>query len=161
MARLLLISGTCLCFTSCLPSSNSGAPTDVQPFPYEFVRDLIPLPDPCGMEDIAFSFPVFELGAEQTKKEIKSGDFQVVASKTSWTLLGDGAQSTVRFDRLSEARGKDLMVRLTFGPVFQAYRDLPDPTFVYEFRRGSGGWHKLACNRVFVPTSKRSHHHED
>jgi hypothetical protein len=137
-------------------SSVSGVPGDVQPFTEEFVQYLIPLPEPYGMEDIAFSFPVFEIGAERTRESIRLGDFQVVKTKTSWTLLGDGAQSTVRFNRLPEVHEKELYVRVAFGPVFQAYQDLPDPTFVYEFRRGIGGWHKMSYKREFSPSSQQT-----
>jgi hypothetical protein len=99
------------------------------------LRDAVPLPrlDPT-LQDLACTFPVFEMGVEQTKNIIRDGGFGVSVTKTRWMLEGDGAQPTVILDKISREGEEPLKVNLTVGSL------LDDPPTVYTYERIEGGW---------------------
>lgn len=99
------------------------------------LTDSVPLPSSTpNLQDLAFTFPVFEMGVEQTKDAIKRGGFGISLTKTRWMLEGDGAQPTIVLDILSPEGHEPLTVRLTVGSL------LGDPSTVYIYERIDGGW---------------------
>ena len=107
------------------------------------VNDVEPLKgDSPKMEDLAFTFPVFELGAADTKKNIALGDAHVRKAEDFWQLLGDGAQTTITLERLTAPDVTPLIVRLSIGPVFDGV-GARSPLHVYRFERLANGWRRL------------------
>ncbi len=106
------------------------------------VEDVLPLPSTRepSLQEIAFTFPVFEMGAEETLASIKRGDAQVEVSNDTWTLWGDGAQTTVKIVRLSPSSSGSLRVALSLGPVFDGGISSSLPLYHYQFTRESTGW---------------------
>ncbi|MES2658687.1 MAG: hypothetical protein V4689_08715 [Verrucomicrobiota bacterium] len=103
------------------------------------VQDVTPITsDHPSLSDLAFTFPVFEMGAAATKENIARGDSQVVAGQAFWKLEGDGAQPSVSIERLTPEKVDPCQVRLSYGPVFDG------PTYVYVFERIEGGWKRLS-----------------
>ena len=156
MKALILVAVGSFAVCSCSPSSHSEEVSDYEPFPERFTEDLVALRGnaPFAMEDIAFSFPVFEGDLKHVRASIEDGDLPFESTDDFWKMEGDGAQPTVQFERISDSNEKPVRVRLVYGPVFQAYSDstLPDTIFIYEFERGDGGWHKSTSRRVVSGT---------
>jgi len=106
------------------------------------IEDAVPLPsgrEPT-LQEIAFTFPVFEIGHEATLANIKRGDAQVEVTHDTWTLFGDGAQTTVRVERLSRRDLDPLRISLSLGPVFDGGISNELPIYRYHFTREASGW---------------------
>jgi hypothetical protein len=108
-----------------------------QNHPYQFldlliVHDAEPLKNQRPtLEDLAFTFPVFESGAEETKKGILLGDAHVVETANGWQM-----------ERLSEPHASPLIIRLSIGPVFEGVGS-KRPLYVYRYERVANGWRRL------------------
>ena len=88
------------------------------------ISDMVHLPsdqDPA-LQDMAFTFPVFKMGAEATRDNIARGDVQTKEGVDYWMLEGDGAQSSVRIDRLTPRGVSPVEVRLRIGHLVAAPR---------------------------------------
>jgi len=94
------------------------------------------------MENLAFTFPVFELGAVATMKNIVNKDFHVCTRENFWQLAGDGAQTTITLEQLTDRGTNPLIVRLSVGPVSDGVGRIL-PTYVYKFERIANGWRRL------------------
>ena len=94
------------------------------------------------MENLAFTFPVFELGAVETRRNIRAGDMHVRVSQNFWQLLGDGAQTTITLERLTAPSVSPLIVRLSIGPVFDGV-GARSPLHVYRYERIPNGWRRI------------------
>ena len=88
------------------------------------------------------------MGYKETLANILRGDSKVEQTEDTWTLLGDGAQSTVRLRRISRKGTEPIRVVLSVGPVFDG--GISDTLLIYhyEFMRQEGGW------------LRRHYHHE-
>jgi len=130
-----------------LCSCSNEAPISVAKQPYgplaePIVSDAKKLPPQPSLQDIAFSFPVFEIGADATKQAIRRGDIKPIETPNHLTIEGDGAQPTVQIDRLSPPKTDPIRVRLTLGPVFDGI-GAHSPVYSYDFERVIGGWKRL------------------
>ncbi len=114
----------------------------------DFIPDEIPLKSAstASLQDLALTFPVYEMGAEETKRIILSGGFPVRQSASSWLLEGDGAQTCIQLIRLSPANTLSLKVVLRVGPRFNG---MTEDKFVYEYEfvREGNGWRKLSSRK--------------
>ena len=108
------------------------------PLAAPFVRDVVtPPPNGGSLQDLAFTFPVFEMGAEQTKLTIDRGDFHVITTDRKWLLEGDGAQPSILLERTSPDDVTPIRVRLEVGGIED------DPSTVYMYERVEGGWRSM------------------
>lgn len=142
LSNLLLVAITAG-LTCC---GNALKPSEAHPYQMlasSTVSDIEPLSDERpSMQDLAFTFPVFEMGTAEMKKSIRLGDVQIREAVNFWQLLGDGAQSTITLERLTAPDVLPLIVRLSVGPVFDGVgkRSL---LHIYRFERISGGWKRI------------------
>ena len=121
-----------ICLVGCASLTTS---VTKDPLSEPTLTDWVPLPNSNPtLQDLAFTFPVFEMGVEKTKDIIKTGGFGVSLTKTRWMLEGDGAQPTIVLDVLSPEGQESLKVNLTVGSL------LGDPSTVYTYERIDGGW---------------------
>ena len=112
------------------------------------IPDEIPLKSPLqsSVQDIALTFPVYEMGAHQTKDSILRGDVSVKSSESCWLLEGDGAQTSVELIRVSSMKETPLRVILKIGPRFEGHK-ADDFVCEYEFERIEGGWRKVSARK--------------
>jgi hypothetical protein len=112
------------------------------------VDDSLPLSTGSDeMENLAFTFPVFDLGAVETRKNIRVGDMHVCVGQNFWQLAGDGGQTTITLERLTAPHVSPLVVRLSIGPVFDGV-GARSPLHVYKFERTQKGWRRIEYNIV-------------
>lgn len=99
------------------------------------LTDKVSLPSSSPtLQDLAFTFPVFEMRVEQTKDAIQRGGFGISQTKTRWMLEGDGAQPTIVLDVLSPEGREPIKVSLTVGSL------VDESSTVYIYERIYGGW---------------------
>lgn len=112
------------------------------------VVDEIPLKSPmlASIQDMALTFPVYEMGSIQTKQNLLRGDASVKSSESRWLLEGDGAQTSIELIRVSPASTIPLRVVLKVGPKFNGIHE-DDFVYEYEFERIEGGWRKLSARK--------------
>lgn len=100
-----------------------------------------PLPEgpAISLEDLALSLPVFEGPPRKTGEPY--GPVYQNGGRT-WLLKGDGAQVTVRVDRLTSEKVIPNRIRVTLGPK-ALYA--PGELWIYTLEQRKDGWKKLSA----------------
>lgn len=100
-----------------------------------------PLPEgvPIPLEDLALSLPVFEGPPRKTGEP--HGPVYQNGGRT-WLLEGDGAQVTVRVDRLTQEKVVPNRIKVTLGPK-NLYA--PGEFWIYTLEQRKDGWKKLSA----------------
>ncbi len=106
------------------------------------LKDSVPLPksNPT-LQDMALTFPVFEMEADEIKEAINRRDLSISSTKTRWMLEGDGAQPTIVFDQISSEGEEPVKVSLTVGSLLDA------PPTIYTYERIVGSWRFIKQER--------------
>lgn len=100
-----------------------------------------PLPEgpAIPLEDLALSLPVFEGPPGNAANH--DGPIYQNGGRT-WLLKGDGAQVTVRVDRLTAEKVIPNRIRVTLGPK-SIYA--PGELWIYTLEQRKDGWKKLSA----------------
>ncbi|HEY1123088.1 MAG TPA: hypothetical protein VGE67_15855 [Haloferula sp.] len=142
MKTIFLASTLLLFLVSCSPRLA----VERYGFPYsqmgtKLIPFRLPLPEgaPIPLEDLALSLPIFE-GPPGTTSE-PSGPVYLNGRRT-WLLEGDGAQVTVRVDRLTQEKVVPNRIKVTLGPK-SLYA--PGELWIYTLEQRKDGWKKLSA----------------
>lgn len=134
-----------------LASCASRVAVERYGFPYsQMGTKLIPFRQPLPegpaipLEDLALSLPVFEGRPEKTGAHY--GPTYQNGGRT-WLLKGDGAQVTVRVDRLSPEKVIPNRIKVTLGPKNMF---APGQLWIYTLEQRKDGWKKLSAETQHV-----------
>ena len=120
-----------------VPYSQMG--TRLIPF-----RQSLPKGPAIPLEDLALSLPVFE--GPPGKTGARYGPAYHNGGRT-WLLEGDGAQVTVRVDRLTPEKVIPNRIKVTLGPKSMF---APGELWIYTLEQQEGGWKKLSAQTKHV-----------
>jgi hypothetical protein len=94
--------------------------------------------DRIPLEDLALTLPVFESPPRKTGEP--NGPVYQNGGRT-WLLEGDGAQVTVRVDRLTSEKVIPNRIKVTLGPKAPY---APRELWIYTLEQRKDGWKKLS-----------------
>ena len=163
MIRVLIVITTIVVAAGCASKSlhlpNQKHTTSVEPFELpsgpehatgffkgQFVRDVRPLtpPDTTDLREMALTLPILEDDSDYNTSLIYKNSKAAITTRT-WDLPTDGAQPSVRIERLKPAANGAATIMMTMGPsVIDANPSNPT-LWVSRLERVSRGWRVLSA----------------